>query len=674
MASASSSARASASSPHEFEMGRIRELSKAGAHLEALAAAETICVAEPQNRDALYLLAANQRCLNRIPEALATLERLEEHHPGYSLLYQERGHCFAALRDAGRAIFAFRQAVALNPALATSWAMLERLYRITCDERNAAVAASQLAELQSLAPEIVRAGGLFADDDLSAAEDILRTFLASGANHAEALRLLARIERKRGEFEQAAMLLERTLTRAPDYRAARLDYVRLLLDDQKYSEALEASEALLAREPDEPADISLHAAACAGLGRHEEAVGSYRRLLGASPPCAELHVSLGHSLKALGQRDEAVAAYKAAVTVRPKFGDAYWSLANLKSYRFSTDEIEHMRAEEGATSTGAVDRYHFCFALGKAHEDENEYGEAWRWYERGNALKAAECHYRPELIERDAREQIEVFTREFLAARESAGVGAQDPAPIFIIGLPRSGSTLLEQILASHSHVEATQELYEIPRIARGLQGASSHSQETSYPRALAALAPEEFRVLGERYVRSTLPYRSGKPRFVDKMPNNFRHIGLIHLILPNARIIDMRREPIGCCVSNLKQLFAAGQEFSYSAEHIARYYRSYLELMRHWDEVLPGRVLRVSYENLVDDLEGNVRRVLDFCGLEFEPRCLEFHRTQRSIGTPSSEQVRQPINRDGLEQWRHFEPWLGPLKQALGDTITGAE
>jgi tetratricopeptide (TPR) repeat protein len=387
-----------------------------------------------------------------------------------------------------------------------------------------------------------------------------------------------------------------------------------------------------------------------------------------SPECCELQVSLGHCLKALGRQKEATESYQKAVAGRPNFGDAYWSLANLKTYRFSQDEIAQMRDQEMAQGAHIVDRYHLCFALGKAFEDRNDYEESWQFYERGNALKRAESRYRPEIIETNTRNQIEVCTAQLFAAH--AGVGVPNPDPIFVVGLPRSGSTLIEQILASHSQVDGTQELSDIQRIVLALHGRQSYLEDSRYPGVLAELRHEEFRRLGERYISETRAYRIGRPLFIDKMPNNFRHIGLIHLMMPNARIIDVRREPMACCFSNLKQLFGRGQEFTYSIEDIARYYRTYLDLMRHWDAVLPGRVLRVCYEDVVEDLEGNVRRILEFCGLEFEPACVEFYKTERSVRTASSEQVRQPIFREGLFQWRNYEPWLGPLKEALDDAL----
>lgn len=665
----------SVSSPIELEVGRIRELSKSGRYHEALAAAEGLAAEAPENRDVLYLIAANQRCLNRIDEALGTLQRLEEHHPRFSLLHQERGHCYTTLRDAPRAIEAFQRAVNLNPALAASWNMLEHLYGMTGQAGNAATAAGQLSTLRRLAPEVVQAGSLFSDGDLTAAEKILRAFLLKAGANAEAMRLLARIEREHHLLANAERLLYSVLELAPAYQAARLDYARVLIDRQKYPQAREEIDRSLKVEPGNTDCLQLHAAACVGLGQHEAAIAVYRQLLEASPGSADLHLLLGHSLKAIGRRQEATECYQAAARVRPGFGDAYWSLANLKTYRFSEDEIARMRAEE-ASAADTADRCHLCFALGNALEDRREYEESWRYYQCGNALKRAESHYRPEIAESNTRRQIEICTAGFFAAR--SGVGAPHPDPIFIVGLPRSGSTLIEQILASHSQVEGTQELAAISLMVADLEKSpssfedahdfNSPSSDLRYPGVLAEMSPEEFRRLGQRYIDDTRAYRTGRPFFIDKMPNNFRHIGLIHLMLPNAKIIDVRREPMACCFSNLKQLYAGGQEFTYSMEDIARYYRNYLDLMRHWDEVLPGRVLRVCYEEVVEDLEGSVHRILDSCGLDFERACVEFHKTSRAVRTPSSEQVRQPIFREGLSQWRNYEPWLATLRDALGD------
>jgi tetratricopeptide (TPR) repeat protein len=655
-------------SPIEQEVLRIRSLQSAHRFEEALAAAQVLESRVPENRDVLLSIALSQRFLKRIPEALATLERLEKTQPAFSRLHQERGQCHVALKQAGPAIAAFLRAVNINPALPASWNMLEGLYRLTNQQQDAVNAAAHVATLRSLPPEVVTATSLFSDGELGPAESIIREFLLRHGDHIEAMRLLARIGRAHEVLHDAEVLLEAVLTLAPDYHAARIDYAQVLLDRHKYAPAQTQIEQLLKEDPGNRLVRTLHATACVGLGEHEKAIGLYRSLLVDAPRAADVHLSVAHALKTLGRRDEAVESYRAAAAAHPGYGDAYWSLANLKTYRFSDAEIELMRTAESEASAPMVDRYHLCFALGKALEDRGAFEDSYRYYERGNALKRAESRYRPEIVETNTRRQREVCTREFFAAR--AGFGVPDPDPIFVLGLPRAGSTLLEQILASHSAVEGTQELAEIPRMAVELQGRQPDFDNPRYPGVLEGMSAQEFENLGRRYLDDTRLFRTGRPFFIDKMPNNFRHIGLIQLILPNARIIDARREPMACCFSNLKQLFATGQEFTYSIEDIARYYRTYLDLMRHWDAALPGRILRVWHEDVVEDLEGSVRRILDFCGLPFESACVEFHKTERSIRTASSEQVRQPIFREGLDQWKNFEPWLGPLRLALGDAL----
>jgi predicted Zn-dependent protease len=652
--------------PVELEVHRIREQFKNRRFEEGLEAAELLAAEVPENRDVLHLIAMNQRFLGKIEAALATLRRLEQHHPAFSRLYQERGQCYVALKNAPQAIDAFLRAVNINPALPASWSMLEGLYRMTGQADNAATAAAHVATLKRLPAEVLTATGLFSDGDIAAAEHMVRAFLLEQGNHIEAMRLLARIGIERDVLDDAELLLEAVLQIEPDYRAARHDYARALMERHKYQRAREELQALLKLEPLNRHYKTLYTSTIVGLGEHEKAVTLYRELLEGAPQPAELHLSIAHSLKAIGRQAESIEAYHAAAAARPSFGDAYWSLANLKTYRFSDAEIAGMRAQESALSAGLVDRYHLCFALGKALEDREEYAASWHYYERGNAQKRAESRYRPEILETNTLKQIEVCSKEFFAQRE--GFGAANSDPIFILGLPRSGSTLLEQILASHSKVEGTQELADIPRMVLALQDRIPDLDNPRYPGVLAEMNAADCRKLGEKYLADTRIYRTDKPYFIDKMPNNFRHIGLIHLMLPNARIIDARREPMACCFGNLKQLFANGQEFTYSIEDIARYYRTYLELMQHWEAALPGRILRVEHESVVDDLPGSVRRILDFCGLEFEPACVDFHKTPRSVRTASSEQVRQPIYREGLDQWRHYEPWLTPLKDALGD------
>ena len=650
----------------ETEIRRVRELLRRREFEAALRAGKALLAEVPENRDALYVVAVSQRYLQRIPDALTTLARLETLHPRYPRLFQERGHCHVALRAAGPAIEAFEHAVTLNSSLPASWRALSALYRMAGQEAHAKRAAENVEKLASLPVEILTAFSMFADGEIQQAEQVVREYLLKHGDHVEGMRLLAQIGVEHDVLDDAELLLENALRLAPDCHAARYEYAVVLVKRHKHLLAREQMEKLLRIDPDNRIYRTTYATVCMGFGDYERAVPLYRELLREMPEDPELHLSIGHALKTQGKTAEAIAAYRAAAKVKADCGDAFWSLANLKTYRFTDDELARMCAAEAAPGTRPIDRYHLAFAIGKALEDRAQYAEAFAYYERGNALKKTECRYQPGVTERNTRLQKAVCTAEFFAAR--SGFGCTSAAPIFIVGLPRSGSTLIEQILATHSGVEGTMELADIPRMVQELEGRSEDQGEPRYPAVLARLAAEDWRRLGEKYLADTRVYRSAKDTFIDKMPNNFRHLGLIHLILPQAKIIDARREAMACCFSNFKQLYASGQQFTYSLQDLGRYYRSYIELMTHWETVLPGKVLRVQHADVVADLEGSVRRILEFCGLDFEPGCIEFHRTERQVHSASSEQVRQPIYTEGLEQWRHFEPWLGPLKAALGD------
>ena len=657
----------------EQEILRLQELTRTRHFVAALAGIDPLLARHPEDRGLLYLAAMNLRYLNRAPDALELLQRLEQHHPRFSRLYQERGHCYVALRDAARAIEAFRRAVDMNQALPDSWQMLHRLYDVSGDLHNAATAADHIAVLRRLPLPIIQAGSMFSEGELTAAESIVRAYLVQHG-HVEALRLLARIGIQRDALDDAERLLESVLKLAPDYEAARADYAGVLNKRQKYLQARREIDRLLQLEPGNRDYLKLYAAACVGLGDYAPIIRLYRQMLAESAATgtetADLHLWLADLLRTVGQQPEAIQEYHAAISASPRSGEAWWSLANLKTYRFTDDELARMRTVEAAPATSQVTRYHLCFALGKALEDQGRYEESWRFYERGNALKHAETHHLPGLAEAHTRLSKQVCTKEFFAARQNWGAAAPDP--IFILGLPRSGSTLIEQILASHPQVEGTQELADIQRIVVDLRGRGAELDKPRYPGVLTDLTAKDFTRLGERFLTETRVYRrTGRPFFIDKMPNNFRDIGLIHLMLPNAKILDVRREPMACCFGNLKQLFSSGQEFSYNISDIARYYRTYLEIMRHWHVALPGRILTVHQEDVVDDLEGSVRCILEFCDLRFEPACLEFHKTPRNVRTASSEQVRQPISREGVDRWRNYEPWLAPLRTALGDAVT---
>lgn len=643
----------------------------------AVSGARQLLKTEPNNRDLLLIEAHSLRMMQQTDAALAALGRLAASHPRFSQMHLERGLCHVARRDAPAAIFDLRAAVTLNPALAMGWRMLDGLYRMTGDMRSAELAAAHFAHLASIPQQVVQAKVLFGDGEIDVAEDLIRRFLLETGDHPEAMRLLGQIGHQRNVLDDAETLYEGVLAMVPDHDEARHEYVQVLIARHKFPQAREALEPLLKRDPRNHAHRIQAATIKVGLGDFESVIPEYRAMIaeieGDTPDArvrrADLNLWLGHALKTEARTAEAIDAYMTATANRPDFGDAWWSLANLKTYRFSAESIAILNKQLESPTIADVDRVHIAFALGKALEDAGDYEGSWTAYSRGNTMHRASNGYVPEVFEINTREQKRVCTPAFFAARE--GWGLDDPSPIFVLGLPRSGSTLLEQILASHSMVEGTQELPDIQRIVHELQGRELNFDKPLYPGSMADLDREAVRKFGEQYIADTMPNRIlGRPFFIDKMPNNFRHIGLIHLILPNAKIIDARRDAMSCCFSNLKQLFAQGQEFTYGIEDIARYYKTYVELMDHWDAVLPGRVLRVQHEDVVDDLEGSVRRILDYCGLPFEEACIEFHKTKRSVRTPSSEQVRQPIFRDGLDQWKKFEPWLEPLREALGPEL----
>ena len=663
--------------PPDADVSALRALQANGDHAGAVAGANRLLKAHPADRDLLLIAAHSLRIAKQTGAALATLERLAQHHPRFSQMFLERGLCHVALRDAPAATADLRTAVAINPALAMGWRMLDGLYRMAGDAAGADLAAKHCAHLASLPPPIVQAKILYGDEEVDRAEMLIRRFLIEFGDHPEAMRLLAQIGHLRNVLDDAEVLYSGVLAMVPDHHEARQEYVQVLIARAKYLQARAELAPLLERDPANHGHRTQAATIQVGLGDFDGVIPLYRELLretvGESLEArlhrADFNLWLGHALKTVGRTDEAIAAYMAATVDRPDFGDAWWSLANLKTYRFTPASIAVLRQQLGEPATGEIDQIHIAFALGKALEDNLDYAGSWAAYERGNAMHRAGNGYIPTAFETNTREQKRVCTTSFFGER--AGWGIEDPAPIFVLGLPRSGSTLIEQILASHSLVEGTQELPDIQRIVHELQGRELNFDEPRYPGVLLELDADAVRRFGEQYIADTMPNRVvGRPHFIDKMPNNFRHVGLIHLILPNARIIDARRGAMSCCFSNLKQLFAQGQEFTYGMEDIARYYRTYVELMEHWDTVLPGQVLRVQHEDVIDDLETSVRRILDFCGLPFEPACLEFHKTQRNVRTPSSEQVRQPIFRDGLDQWKNFSPWLGPLRDFLGPEL----
>jgi tetratricopeptide (TPR) repeat protein len=440
--------------------------------------------------------------------------------------------------------------------------------------------------------------------------------------------------------------------------------MNVLYRRQKYAHAMEEAKHLLALEPDNAQYQTGYANQCVAIGDFDEALDVYDRVLARFPETAQLHLLRGHALKTVGRTNEAIGAYRRTYATDPRCGDAYWSLANLKTFRFLDEEVRAMRDQETSGDLENEEHVHFCFALGKHFEDNKDYATSFDYYNRGNELRRKQLGFSAELLSSRLALQRDVMLPELFT--RYTGSGCQDPDPIFIVGLPRAGSTLLEQILASHSLVDGTQELPNIGALAYQLDGRRAIADQPRYPYCLKDIEAKDLQKFGEQFLADTRIHRRGAPYFIDKMPNNFRHIGLIQLILPNAKIIDARREPMSCCFSGFKQLFSSGQEFTYGLEQIGQYYNDYLDLMTHWDAVLPDKVLRVQHEDVVADLEGQVRRLLEYCELPFEQACVDFHTTERSVRTPSSEQVRQPIFTTSLEAHKPFEPWLGPLNQIL--------
>jgi tetratricopeptide (TPR) repeat protein len=642
---------------------------QAGGFDRALAVLEPVLEAEPDHADALYMKAASLRYLKRFDDALTTLDHLRTAAPEFGRGLQEEGHLHRALGDLDRALSCYQAAIRANPALHAAWMAQADILQSKTMLAQAQAARAQADRIKRLPKQLQAATHHLYENRLLKAEGLCRTWLQKNPQDVEAMRLLAEVGNRLGVLDDAEFLLESAVEFAPDDMAVRVDYIRILRKRQKYEKALEQAEALHQREPKNPVFTSQLAIERMQTGDYDGALALFDAVLEQVPGDPATLTSRGHALKTWGKSDEAVQSYRDAVASTPAHGDAWYALANLKTYRFSDDEFEAMRDAEAAPGQTLQNRINLCFSLGKALEDRKEFPASIEYYERGNALKKLQTRYTAEQMDAELAAQKDFCTAELF--ERQGGKGDPAPDPIFIVGLPRAGSTLLEQILASHSQVDGTLELPNIIAISQHLRGRDKLSDRTRYPRVLHELGADTLAALGKRYIDETQVHRKGAPFFTDKMPNNFRHIGLIKLILPNAKIIDARRDPLGCCFSGFKQLFAEGQEFTYGLEEIGRYYRGYVELMDHFDAVLPGQILRVIYEEVVADTEAQVRRILDYCGLPFEQACVDFHQTKREVRTASSEQVRQPINTKGLEAWKPFEPWLEPLKAALGPALT---
>ena len=654
-------------STREEQLKTAQEALKASEFGKGLKLAEELLADEPTDPEALYLAAVANRYLGNHGDAEKHLSILHQAMPEYGRAWQEEGHLALAVGDKEKALEAFSRATRFNPALSASWRAQVTLLAEVGRTAEAQAAKAQFDRLGQLPRELLAVTNHLHEGRLLRAEEICRHYLRSNPRNVEGMRLLAKIGIELGILDDAEFLLESAAAFEPENIQLRLDYTDVLRRRQKFDKAREQAEALHQRDPENPLFQSQLAIESMQTGDYERAFELFDAVLAKLPRDPATLTSKGHALKTLGQSSEAIDSYRAAIAAKPDHGDAHYALANLKTYRFEDAEIDAMRAQSERADLAFMDRVHLSFALGKALEDRGDYEASFKHYDEGNALKRAQTRYSADAMTRELAAQKEACTADLFA--KHAGSGHHAPDPIFILGLPRAGSTLLEQILASHSQIDGTLELPNILALAHRLRG--KRAGQSRYPQVLHDLEADQLAKFGEQFIADTRIHRQGAPFFIDKMPNNFRHIGLIHLILPNAKIIDARRAPMDCCFSGFKQLFAEGQEFTYGLHEVGRYYADYIDLMDHWDTVLPGKVLRVQHEDVLDDLEGQTHRMLEFIGVPFEQACLDFHKTDRAVRTASSEQVRQPINRKGQGAWRPFEPWLGPLKEALGAKLT---
>ncbi|MFT4823031.1 MAG: tetratricopeptide (TPR) repeat protein [Halioglobus sp.] len=642
----------------------IQKKIASGNFADALKDINRLLAIDPDHAEALYMAAVCYRYTTQYDKAQACLKSLMSLSYDRGRVFQEQGHLHVALNCPEKALAAFANACQLNPVLLASWQNQHQILKVLGRPEDAQQALAQVQRLQALPKALVAVTDLIAQGKLLKAEALCRKFLQANPSHVEGMRLLAELAIAFGAFEDAQYLLESAAEFEPGNIQVKIDFIGVLRKSQKFAQALSAAENLHKEQPKNPQLMSLYAIEKMQMGDFEGALDLFDSVLEVLPGDAVTLTSRGHALKTRGSQKQAIASYRAAISSSPWHGEAYYALSNLKTYRFSAEEIKEMLALEQREELGPAGKVHMAFALGKALEDEQDYTRAFEYYAQGNRLKRQQSNYDADKMSEELMAQRRYFTREVLDSRAHAGFVAPDP--IFIVGLPRAGSTLLEQILSSHSQVDGTLELPNILSIAQKLRRQGRDSDGKAYPELLQDFSDEQLQSLGQQYIEDTRVHRRGATFFIDKMPNNFRHIGLIKLILPNAKIIDARRHPMACCFSGFKQLFAEGQEFSYDLIDYGRYYNDYLELMDHWDTASPNSVLRVNYENVVSDLESQVTRILKYCGLPFEPECLDYYNTERAVRTASSEQVRQPIYQESVEQWAHFKPFLTVLERTL--------
>jgi tetratricopeptide (TPR) repeat protein len=639
---------------------------RAGKHDEALAISIEAINADSSHAPAVFLYGVARRINGDLEEAISQLKifselqpRIPQGHYELGLAYYRHGKILNAVKE-------LKQAVDLDPSLLVAWRVLAEALMANGNVESAAQAHAQARLVQGIDPALKQATELFTKGKIGVAEGICREYLRSNPTDVNAIRLLADIGYKLGIMGEAVSLYQRCLVLAPDYHMTRHKYALALSKQDKFEAAMKEVNTLTTLDPGNISYKTLHAAVASSAGRFDEAHAVYEDVLSQTPDASTILTSYGHSLRYSGRGEKAATIYRRAISADPSHGDAYWSLANLKTVKFNHIEIETMRDQLDKLKSDSANKYHLAFSLGKAYEDAKEFDKSFSAYELGNDIKRRYSGYDAEDNKLRVNDTLAVCSKEFMAQFDDSG--NQNSSPLFVVGLPRSGSTLIEQILASHSQVEATAELHFISRIAAQLEGTRKRGDQRQYPRLLGSLSPNQRTDLGEQYLEACSVYRKKAKYFVDKLPNNFMHIALIHAILPNAKVIDARRAPMAACFANFKQLFAEGQAFTYSLSDIGHYYSDYLRLMNHWQKVLPGKCYTVSYEDVVTDLEFQVKKLLDHCGLPFEDSCINFHENNRAVRSASSEQVRQPIFTGGLDQWRNFESHLSPLKKVLDE------
>lgn len=639
------------------------DLLKENAHEEAEGLCREAVAREPSDVNFIALLGTILMRGGKLEEAEFWLRRAVDIAPGFPRAQEDLGTVLLNLKRAEEALPYLKKAIDLDGHNAEAFFKLGGALKALGSMEEAEQAFNKSTALSPEKGQFAEAADLFLQGRFREAEKIAQDLIRVNPRDVNAASLLARIAIQASCYSDAEALLRKILQLAPRYIEAWHDLSTALKEQSRYSEAVEALQTAIDIEPDNAISHYFHGAALAMDSKPELAEQSYRRAIELNASLSGAHLGLGHVLKTIGRQEEGIAAYRAAKELRPNFGEIHYSLSNLKTFRFDADEIADMehRLENSKLSTESV--VHFAFTLGKAHEDLGNFDKAFEYYAKANQAHRESVAYDPVQTEIVHARIRELFDRDLFAKAAAGQFGCQEAAPIFILGLPRSGSTLLEQILASHSQVDGTSEL---PDLSLVIQSLTDAERGTTYPGAVTSLGNEELTALGEQYIRQTMRHRSGAAFFTDKMPNNFPHIGLIQLILPNAKIIDARRHPLDSCLGCFKQHFAKGQTFTYDLFELGEFYMEYEKMMAHWDSVLPGRVLHVQYEEVVADLESQVRRLLDYCELPFEDACINFHETQRAVRTASSEQVRQPIYSGSVNTWRKFESHLQPLVEIL--------